>query len=162
MLEISGSGAASEDRIAALEKKMKEMEALVKGLTQELLDIKSLAMKMSKQSEERSRQELRKTSPVVQTTTAQAAAPPAPGPAGSSTVVVRKGAKGDVPAKPEEPAMDMIMQSDGTMKLEPRRGDKDFIVASAGYGRKKGASGKTKQSEVIYAAEEEKSDPAKK
>jgi hypothetical protein len=58
--------------------------------------------------------------------------------------------------------MDMIMQPDGTMKLEPRRGEKDFIVASAGYGRKKGASGKPKQSDLIYAAEEDKSDPAKK
>jgi hypothetical protein len=161
MLEISGSNAASEDRIAALEKKMKEMEALVKGLTQELLDIKSLAMKMSKQSEERSRQELRKVPSAAQAPPAQPAAPAASSGSGS-TVVVRKGAKADAPAKPEEPAMDMIMQPDGTMKLEPRRGDKDAIVASAGYGRKKGASGKTKQSEVIYAAEEEKSDPAKK
>ena len=40
------------------------MEALVKGLTQELLDLKSVAMKMSKQSEERSRQEL-KRGPIV-------------------------------------------------------------------------------------------------
>jgi hypothetical protein len=48
------------------------------------------------------------------------------------------------------------------MKLEPRRGDKDYIVASAGYGRnKKGISVKAKQSDLIYAAEEEK-DPAKK
>ncbi len=59
--------------------------------------------------------------------------------------------------------MDMIMQSDGTMKLEPRRGDKDYIVASAGYGRnKKGTSVKGKQSDLIYAAEEDKKDPAKK
>ena len=49
MMESSGSG-AGEDRIAALEKKVKEMEALVKGLTQELLDLKSIAMKMSKQT----------------------------------------------------------------------------------------------------------------
>ena len=36
---------------------MRDIEALVKGLTQELLDLKSLAMKMNKQTEERSRQE---------------------------------------------------------------------------------------------------------
>ena len=52
--------------------------------------------------------------------------------------------------------MDMIMQPDGTMKLEPRRGDKDYIVARAGYGQKKGAAGKPKQSDLIYAAEETK------
>ena len=56
----------------------------------------------------------------------------------------------------------MIMQTDGTMKLEPRRGDKNYIVASAGYGKKKGAAAKGKQSDLIYATEETKSDPAKK
>src|SRR5512136_2532833 len=137
MMETSLS-AATEDRIATLEKKIREMEALVKGLTQELLDLKSVAMKMTKQSEERSRQELKRT-------------PVAAGPA----------AQQEAPATPAEPAMDMIMQPDGTMKLEPRRGDKDYIVASAGYGKKKGGA-KTKQSDLIYATEETKSDPAKK
>jgi hypothetical protein len=140
---------------------MKEMEALQKGLTQELLDLKSIAMKMSKQSEERSRQELRKAQPIVQSSQSQAAQGGAPG--SGSTVVMRKGGKqSETPAAPPQPSMDMIMQPDGTMKLEPRRGEKDFIVASAGYGRKKGASGKPKQSDLIYAAEEDKSDPAKK
>lgn len=162
MLEISGTGAATEERIVAIEKKLRDMEALVKGLTQELLDLKSIAMKMSKQSEERSRQELKRV---------QAVAQDAPQPAGttaasgsSSTVVMRKGAKpSDAPQAPPEPAMDMIMQSDGTMKLEERRGDKNYIVASAGYGKnKKGTSVKGKQSDLIYAAEETKKDPAKK
>jgi len=166
MMESSGSG-AGEDRVAALEKKVNEMEALVKGLTQELLDLKSIAMKMSKQTEERSRQELKRgPQPIVQG--AQAAAPsggaPAPQVAGS-TVVFRKGARAadTESAAPAEPAMDMIMQPDGTMKLEPRRGDKNYIVASAGYGRnKKGVSAKPKQSDLIYAVEEDKSDAAKK
>jgi len=161
MMENSGSGAATEDRIAALEKKMREMEALVKGLTQEFLDLKSIAMKMSKQTDERSRQELRRAQPVVQDS--PQAADVASSSSGGSTVVMRKGARqSDVPAAPAEPAMDMIMQQDGTMKLEPRRGEKDFIVARPGYGQKKGAA-KAKQGEVIYAAEkEDKSDPAKK
>ncbi|HUH79177.1 MAG TPA: hypothetical protein VLY83_04700 [Methanoregula sp.] len=164
MMENPVTAAATEDRLAALEKKVREMEALVKGLTQELLDLKSVAMKMSKQTEERSRQEL-KRGPIVQGAQPQAGAPAGTAaPAGSSTVVMRKGGRQpDAPAAPAEPAMDMIMQSDGTMKLEPRRGDKNYIVASAGYGRnKKGTSVKAKQSDLIYAAEEEKSDPAKK
>ena len=161
MMENSGSGAATEDRIAALEKKMREMEALVKGLTQEFLDLKSIAMKMSKQTDERSRQELRRAQPVVQDS--PQAADVASSSSGGSTVVMRKGARQpDVTATPPEPVMDMIMQQDGTMKLEPRRGEKDFIVARPGYGQKKGAA-KAKQGEVIYAAEkEDKSDPAKK
>jgi hypothetical protein len=155
---MEGSG-ASEDRIAALEKKVREMEALVKGLTQELLDLKSIAMKMSKQTEERSRQEL-KRGPIVQSTQPVGASASSPGISSSGSTVIRpKGARQpDVPAAPEEPAMDMIMQQDGTMKLEPRRGDKNYIVASAGYGRnKKGTSVKGKQSDLIYAAEEDKS-----
>jgi len=63
MMENAGSG-AGEDRVAALEKKVNEMEALVKGLTQELLDLKSIAMKMSKMTEERSRQELKRMQPI--------------------------------------------------------------------------------------------------
>jgi uncharacterized coiled-coil protein SlyX len=160
MLESSGN-AATEDRIAALEKKVREMEALVKGLTQELLDLKGIAMKMTKQTEERSRQEL-KRGPIVQGSPQPMAAPGGSVTSGS-TVIRPKGARQpEVPAAPEEPAMDMIMQSDGTMKLEERRGDKNYIVASAGYGRnKKGTSLKGKQSDLIYAAEETK-DPAKK
>lgn len=155
----TGSGAATEDRIAALEKKMREMEALVKGLTQELLDLKSISMKMSKQTEERSRQEL-KRGPIVQQQGAPQQAAPAAS-AGGSTVIRPKGRA--EPQAPPEPAMDMIMQPDGTMKLEPRRGDKDYIVASAGYGRgKKGGQSKPKQGELIYAADEDTKDPAKK
>ena len=125
MMESSGSG-AGEDRVAALEKKVNEMEALVKGLTQELLDLKSIAMKMSKQTEERSRQELKRVQPIVQGSqvpgaVAGGAAPQACG----STVVIRKGSRAAdaEPEAPAEPAMDMIMQTDGTMKLRtPARG----------------------------------------
>ena len=159
MMESSGP---SEERIATLEKKVREMEALVKGLTQELLDLKSIAMKMSKQTEERSRQELRR-GPIVQGSQPASSPSVAPQPtmsASGTTVIRPKGTRADAP--PAEPEMDMIMQPDGTMKLEPRRGDKDYIVASAGYGRnKKGTAAKAKQSDLIYAAEESK-DPAKK
>jgi hypothetical protein len=161
MMETSLS-AATEDRIAALEKKVREMEALVKGLTQELLDLKSIAMKMNKQSEERSRQDLKRGT-IVAGAPAQSAAPVAAPASSGSTVIRPKGARQpEAPAAPPEPAMDMIMQPDGTMKLEQRRGDKDYIVASAGYGKKKGAASKGKQSDLIYATEETKSDPAKK
>jgi hypothetical protein len=156
MMESSGSGGAGEDRVAALEKKVRDMEALVKGLTQELLDLKSIAMKMSKQTEERSRQELKRMQPIVQGGT------PGAEPSGS-TVIMRKGSRPAEPAAPAAPEMDMIMQSDGTMKMEERRGDKNYIVASAGYGRnKKGISVKAKQSDLIYAAEEDKTDSSKK
>jgi uncharacterized coiled-coil protein SlyX len=160
MVNGSAGGAAGDDRIAALERKVREQEALVKGITEELLDLKSIVMKLSKASEERSRQELKRVQPIA--AQQAAAAGGAPAPAASNTVVMRpKSARQAEAEKPAEPAMDMIMQPDGTMKLEPRRGDKNYIVASAGYGRKKGGVSK-KQSEVIYAADDEKADPAKK
>ena len=163
MMENSGSGAATEDRIAALEKKMRDMEALVKGLTGELLDLKSIAMKMFKQSDDRIKQDIRRSPVVVQGSQPSQSAEVASSSSGGSTVVMRKGARqSDAPATPAEPAMDMIMQQDGTMKLEARRGEKDFIVARPGYGQKKGAGGKPKQADLIYAAEEDKKDPAKK
>jgi hypothetical protein len=156
----TGTGAATEDRIAALEKKMREMEALVKGLTQELLDLKSVSMKMSKATEERSRQELVR-GPIIQQSSQPQAAPSVMTSSSGSTVIRPKGARQpEAPQAPPEPAMDMIMQPDGTMKMEPRRGDKDYIVASAGYGRnKKGQGNKPKQADLIYAAEETKKDP---
>jgi uncharacterized coiled-coil protein SlyX len=157
---MEGSG-ASEDRVAALEKKVRDMEALVKGLTQELLDLKSIAMKMSKQTEERSRQEL-KRGPIVQGAQPGASSAPAFTSSGGSTVIRPKGRAPEAPAEPAEPVMDMIMQPDGTMKLEPRRGEKDYIVARAGYGRTKKGGAQPKQSDLIYAAEDDKKDPAKK
>ena len=165
MLEISGTGAATEERIVAIEKKVRDLEALVKGLTQELLDLKSIAMKMSKQTEERSRQEAKRGPAVVQGVQPPSAPTPAGTAAASSTVVMRKGGSrpSDAPSAPPEPSMDMIMQSDGTMKLEERRGDKNYIVASPGYGKsKKGVSVKSKQGDLIVATEEDKKDPAKR
>ncbi len=54
---------------------MRDIEALVKGLTQELLDLKSLAMKMYKQTEERRMQDFKRVQPVVQSGQQPAAAP---------------------------------------------------------------------------------------
>jgi hypothetical protein len=162
LIQMMESSGASEDRIATLEKKVREIEALVKGLTQELLDLKAIAIKMSKQTEERSRQELKRGPIVQQGSAAAPAAAPSYQSSSGSTIIRPKGRQPDVPEAPAEPAMEMIMQPDGTMKLEPRRGEKDYIVARAGYGRnKKGGSGKPKQSDLIYATEDGKKDSAK-
>lgn len=161
MVNGSAGGAAGDDRIAALERKVKEQEALVKGITEELLDLKSIVMKLSKASEERSRQELKRVQPIVQAGQQPATGGSAPAPAGS-TVIRPKSAVRVEAEKPPEPAMDMIMQPDGTMKLEPRRGDKNYIVASAGYGRKKGKDAGKKSGDLIYAVDDEKASPAKK
>lgn len=143
-----------EDRITALERKMKDMDALVKGLTEELLDLKSIAMRLNKVSEER-RQELKTVKPAL-------------GGTPSGTVVMQK--KGTVstttpraPEPPKEEPMEMIMQPDGTLKPEKRIAGGEYVVASAGYSKKKGSVGDTKRKDnLIVAEDEEKSSSAKK
>ncbi len=143
----------TEERVVALERKMKEMEALVKGLTEELLDLKSIAMRLNKFSEER-RQELKMMKPTIQAESA------------SGTVVMQK--KGTAPERasaslPEEKRMDMIMQPDGTMKMEERRGDNHYIVASAGFAsRKKARSPSEQKKSSLIVAEDDESETSKK
>jgi TolA-binding protein len=142
MVENSGSGAASEDRIAALEKTVTDMEALVKGLTEEFLDLRTIIMKMSKETEKRSLQELKRLQRIVQGAQVPGvvAGRSPPQAQGSRTINAE-------PKAPTEPSMDMIMQTDGTKKPEVRGGN--FIVASSGNGRsKKGVSTKPEQSKI--------------
>jgi hypothetical protein len=127
-MEISTTG-ETEERIAVLEKRVRDMEALVKGLTDELLDLKTVARALSRQGGERSRQELTKGTVVRGTTpplqTDPSASPPDAVPADDRTVIRLKGAsQQDVPDVPAETGMVRIMQSDGTMKMEKRHGNK--------------------------------------
>jgi hypothetical protein len=130
-MEISANDGA-EERIAVLERKMRDMEALVRGLTAELLDMKSTAIAISRQEGERSRQDQKKGSAVQGTISPALAGPaaaPADGdPANERTVIISgKTSPKDAPATVAEPAMVRIMQSDGTMKLEPRYGKKKMF-----------------------------------
>jgi len=122
------------DRVSELEKKVREMEALIKGLTNELLDLKSIVERMNSRMEE-------KRPPVM---------------ARPRVSVSQKGE----PAPADEGEMVRIMQPDGTMK-EERRKDSDYIIASAKSAaalrnKGKGEPSKGKGSTaLIYAVEEE-------
>ena len=155
MLEKRITDVSTEDRFAVLEKRMSDMEAHVKGLTQELVDLKSLAMKMSKQIEAGDWPELRRGLPPKTTVPGSHATPMS-----SGTFFMPKGAgKRDTPA---EPVMENILQLDGTIEKEPRSGEKKPIDASLGYGRNKKGSVKAKQSDLIIAVEKDIKDSAKK
>jgi hypothetical protein len=165
-MEISETG-GEEARIAALEKKLREMEALVKGLIDELLDFKAIAMTMSRQNSEHSSQELTRE-PVVQGTSFPALAGSSESPSfavpSDGCIVIRHGdlLQPDSPVAPAEPKMARIMQSDGTMKFEVRYGDKNPIDSSAGYGSmRKNMSARSRQNPLIYAVEKDKPAPAK-
>lgn len=122
IMEISGTGGV-EDRIDVLEKKVRQMDALVSGLLNELLDLKSVYTKMSQHLGE-----YRIEEPV------EAPAAPATVASDGSTLVRPKVIRPDAPAAPAEPEMVRIMQSDGTMKMEPRSGDPSMTGHSVGYG----------------------------
>lgn len=144
-----------EERISLLEKKMREMEALVKGLTEELLDLKSIAMRLNKVSEEQ-RMSLKLAKPGLAATPAGA-----PGAASGSVTVrprVPPARTGEVPEPPKEEPMEMIMQPDGTLKPEKRKAGGEYVVASAGYGQKKkmGAGDAKRKDNLIVAEDDEK------
>ncbi|MDP3563175.1 MAG: hypothetical protein Q8R70_01655 [Methanoregula sp.] len=164
-MELSGID-ESEDRIAALEFKLTNMEALVKGLIAELPDFRAVARTMSRETDERNRQEFRR-GPVVQgTSLPELATQPSTSVSahtdGSTVIRTRTSHLPDLPAVPAEPVMVRIMQTDGTMKLEPRFGEEKHIDSTGGYGRnRKDLAGRNNQNPLIYAAEKEKPDSVK-
>jgi hypothetical protein len=145
--------ATPEERITLLERKMREMEALVKGLTEELLDLKSIAMRLNKVSEEQ-RMNLKTAKPALAGTPAGA-----PG-ATSGSVTVRPrvptSRASEVPEPPKEEPMEMIMQQDGTLKPEKRKAGGEYVVASAGSGQKKKmGTGDAKRKDNLIVAEDD-------
>jgi hypothetical protein len=118
IMENSPTG-EEEERIAALENQVRNMDALVKGLIAEMLDIKTVAMAISRQDGECNSQGPEQGTVVA----APSASPSVAVAADGSTVIRPKGSRQqDLPATPAEPRMVRIMQDDGTMKMEPRYG----------------------------------------
>ena len=137
-MQTSGT-VISEDRIIALEKKVREMEVLATELINEMLDLKSNFRRMLREVGERSPRHPEPES-IIQDPASPALADPSTemsvsDPSGNSTVIRPKGARQPyVPAVAADAAMASIMQSDGTMKFEIRRGSANPIESSAGYG----------------------------
>jgi len=144
---------SDDSRVRELEKKVNEIDALVKGLVNEVLDLKSIVMKISRQTEERGRRivetgerkaEVRKPeSPKIAVATKKEVVlePRRAAPKAADEDSLQEGKPGE--------KMDMIMQTDGTLKPE-RRSSSTYIVASPNYnnrpmgGKKGGAPMRTK------------------
>jgi len=136
-MEIAETG-ASEDRITALERKVSAMETPVRGLIDELLDFKAITRTMSRQNGKPGLVEFMQD-PVVPDTASPMPEEPSTAPFVAaqkecSTIILPRGAahQPDAPVATAEPKMVRIMQSDGTMKLEIRRGGNSTIDAGAG------------------------------
>jgi hypothetical protein len=177
--ERSTGSDAGDERLRELERKVRELEALVKGLTEEVLDVKSVALNLARQEEERRRKpaavEPKKAE--IQARIEPRAMPkpqavPEPqkakSPARSSAVAA---GKPPAPRVEDEGDMEMIMQTDGTLRPE-RRTPSEYIVASAKFetkmmgGKKKGGKGssdrtlfveqkKKEVDEIIHAEEDD-------
>jgi hypothetical protein len=114
--EISETGIAEDERIAALEKNLRAMESRVKVLIDELLDFKAVARTMSRQQEEYG--EISPVSVLMATPMRPAAAP-----SDARAIILQDARQSFIPVAPAAPGMVRIMQADGTMKMEPRYGD---------------------------------------
>jgi hypothetical protein len=165
---------AEDARIGALERRVRELEAVVKGLTEEVLDLKALTLKMAKSAE-------RHDGPApVRAGSGRTIEPPSSAP----TILVRPRNAGKLaplpasssrtPPAPAEPApaipageMDLIMQPDGTIKPELRRKNEYIIASNGPQNRRQGSrtagdrSGRHVDA-VIFADEQEPPRPPKK
>jgi hypothetical protein len=136
-MEISTTD-ISDARIRTLENKIRDTEPMVKGLIEETLDLKAVFVKMSRNTDESSREDrVRETivrGPAGSAQTNLFFSPTVDDSSNSSPEIQPGGAHLQDVSVPAEPAMVMIMQADGTMKLEARRGDRNQTDSSGGYG----------------------------
>jgi len=142
-METSGSD-AGKNRIAALEAKVGGVGVLVEEFTHELLDLKAVTREMSWQTKEHHPQE---PGTLQGADTVLPAAAEVTAPQEEGTPVPAGGACAEDPV-PDDPVVVMIMQTDGTMKPEIRRGSKNCLFAPAGYGVS-GGSGRIKKRKTI-------------
>ncbi|WP_292730056.1 hypothetical protein [Methanoculleus sp.] len=127
---------AAEEHLRSLERKVRELEALVKGLMEEVLDVKSVAMKLSRDGEERRKKpavaEERRAGATLQSeprATAESRPVHAPEPRAPVRPVEKRQPAHQPAPVPDDVDMELIMQNDGTLKPEPRR-PSEYIVAS--------------------------------
>lgn len=140
-----------------LERKVRELEAMVKGLTEEMLDLKSVTRKLAMQLEEmrggqsrvhaESRFGQKKPEPAPETgrpapaVSPRATQPVTPVRAGTSRHAISSPAPEPVPApEPEVPVeqlkvgeFEYVMQPDGTIQKRKRTTDHSVIIAGTGY-----------------------------
>ncbi len=155
MLEDTGEKIENPERINVLERRIRDLEALVKGLTDEMLDLKSITRRLSKTYDDRGPY-------IVRDRTV---------PERPETVILPKlnqkpqtqpQTPGDIETekKEEKQEMAMIMGPNGTLHPEERKPNSDYIIASAKYHKKSEEGrrekvGSEKKSMLIIAEEDD-------
>lgn len=133
-----------DERVRLLERKLADLDALIKGLTDEMLDMKAVVMKLKKEQ---------RPPPVI-----QAVAPPISRGKVEREITEIKSDPEKVQPHPVKGKVTLKMQPDGTLLPEKDMGD-DIIVASARTARMKAKDnqGRPGQNDLIIA---EDKDPA--
>ena len=152
---------AEDERLRDLERKMRELEAVVKGLTEEVLDVKSVMMKTLRDVDERRKAAAEtKKAGISLKAEPRIMAEPRPAHAADQKTPARQTpqrAPAPVPAPVDDRDLELIMQNDGTLRPEARRSS-EYIVASTGSGiaTAKGRGKSGKQSERKLFVEQKK------
>ncbi|WP_048151584.1 hypothetical protein [Methanolacinia paynteri] len=136
-----------EERIKSIEKRINEIDGLMKGLMEEMLDVKACLQKISKSIDEdsanipkRTPRESRRYPPVVS----------------PSANAERKAAVAEAAAPPAPKEKKMIIQPDGTMQPEERSGEEMIVADHRNSGRSAGRRGDPKESKpLIYADDDD-------
>ncbi|QYZ79681.1 hypothetical protein E2N92_09670 [Methanofollis formosanus] len=148
-----------DERIYRLEQRVRDLEALVKGLTEEVLDLKTITMKLYRAYETKAAEKPRPRV-MVEEQPEEKKVQPAPAPVPVQPPVKERPAV----REEDEGDLDLIMQTDGTLKRERRHGS-DYIIAPTRYqappsligGRKGETSRKSgrKGGDIIFAEEDD-------
>lgn len=178
-VENAPAPVTEDGRVTTLERRVRELEAVVKGLTGEVLDLKALTLKLARTADR-----LEGQPPAARPGAGRASAA-APQPSSAPTVLVRPRnaeklgplssslsrqpvAVDPVPASTVPSGdMDLIMQPDGTIKPELRHKNEYIIAPNGPQSRRQGTrpagdrSGRHVDA-VIFADEQELPRPPKK
>ncbi|HWQ62974.1 MAG TPA: hypothetical protein VN429_01060 [Methanospirillum sp.] len=135
------ANSSPEDRTERLERRVSELEALLKGLTDEMLDMKAVVMKIKKDQ---------RPAPVIQVVT-----PPAPSrnKAPRSEEDSADSVASAAPSQPPREKVTLKMQPDGTLAPVRDTGE-DIIIASARDARLKGKDGGDRNRSDLIIAED--------
>ena len=127
--EYNNINTVNEERVIQIERDLKEIDGLIRGLTAEMLDLKACVQKLSKSMDEKP---VRKTDDIKSKNYPTVESP--------KVVAERKTAEKSLLSnsskveEEEEPEEALIIQPDGTMKRETKFGD-EMIVADNRGGR---------------------------
>lgn len=150
--EYNTRNPVSDERMKDVEKRINELDGLMKGLMGEMLDVKACLQKISKSLDEgeipaprraqRETRESRRYPPVVS----------------PSAAAERKASAAGADAEASKSSKEtMIIQPDGTMKPEVQSGD-EMIVADHRSGRSPGRRGDPREKKpLIYADDDDDS-----